>query len=426
MKEQANYAGRRTVVGAGPLQPVEFAFWSVQPQIVVENIAGYAAETGERIACIEISGDYEQVLSSEFSSGHGPHAFYAQRAEASLWYARGHIAPLVETETEIVPLLARMNRRLVAGARHADGRLIGLTYYSGGPFALFAHHAFAGNVELDAIDSWETLLEQIRRLKRENICTYPYLPRWHRSQTGLVWSVLSHLATEEVFDFATPSAPSVMSAILSFCRSLVDEALIPPSSLADRGDGAALDRWATGQHAFSFTMDYLAMDARERANRPINIPTARLPGRTGTPLMPGHALLCSRAGLDADMQRRATNLLVYLGGTAPDGLLRVHARWLSERLFAVPYPELDQDAGIRAKAALAFPSAMADACVQRLMSARQAAVVSPPTHAPWFLEWSAFCDHTIRDDLLSTKRRSANATAEALLEHWSELSTGRS
>ncbi|HEY6633306.1 MAG TPA: hypothetical protein VIZ90_17790, partial [Rhizobiaceae bacterium] len=321
--------------------------------------------------------------------------------------------------------LARMNPHLVAGARDGDRRLIGLTYYNGGPFALFAHQDFAGHIELDAVGSWENLLEAMRRLKREGICTHPFSPRWHSSQTGLVWSLLSHLATEGVLDFSMPGAPAALSAVVSFLRALVDEALVPPSCLADRGDAAALDRWVTGQHAITFTMDYLAMDARERAGRPINVPAARLPGRTGTPLMPGHALLCTRAGLDADMQRRATSLLAYLGGLAPDGSPRVHARWLSERLFAVPYPELDHADDMRAAAALAFPSAIADTCVQRLMLARQAAVVSPPTHAPWFLEWSAFCDGTVRDDLHSADRASPEATAEVLLERWVELSTGR-
>jgi hypothetical protein len=426
MNKQAHDAWRRTVVGAGRHEPVEFAFWSVQPEIVVDNISRYAAETGERIACIEIPGDYEHALSAEFSAGRGPHAFYAQRAEASLWYAGSHIAPLVETDAAIVPLLARMDPRFVAGARQADGQLLGLTYYNGGPFCLFAHQAFAGHLDLDDVNTWQGLLEEMRRLKQDGICIHPFLPRWHMSQTGLVWSVLCHLATEGVFDFAMPGAPAALSAMVSFFRILVDEDLVPPATLADQNDSAALERWATGRHAIAFTMDYLAIDACERVGHPINVPAAHLPGRTGTPLMPGHAVLCARAGLDADMQRRATNLLAYLGGTARDGSLRVHARWLSERLFAVPYTELDQDAGILAAAALAFPSDMADACVLRLMSARRAAVVSPLTHAPWFLEWSVFCDRTIRDDLLSTKRASTGAKAETLLERWSELSTSGS
>ncbi len=424
MKERTDDAWRRTVVGARGLQPVEFAFWSVQPNIVVNNIARYAAETGERIACIEIHGDYEDALSSEFACGRGPHAFYAQRAEASLWHAHGHIAPLAENDVDIGSLLTRMNPRLVAGARQADGRLIGLTYYNGGPFTLFVHHAFAGHVDLEAIASWQHLLDELRRLKRDGVCTHPFLPRWHSSQTGLVWSVLCHLATEGVTDFASPGAPAALAAMVSFFRALVDYALVPSSSLTDHGDVAALDRWVTGQHAVSFTMDYLAMDACERAGHPINIPARRLPGRTGTPLMPGHALLCLRAGLDAGLRKRATSLIAYLGGAAPDGSLRVHARWLSERIFAVPYPELDTDAGIRAAASLAFPPAMAAVCVQRLVSARQAAVVAPATHAPWFLEWSAFCDRTIRHDLMSTNRRSAYATADVLLQRWSTLSAG--
>ncbi len=341
MNEFDGPASRRTVVGNGGLEPLAFAFWSVRPDVVVDNVARYAAETGERIACIEIPGDYERTLDRQFSTGNGPDVFYAQRAEASLWDAAHHVQPLHEDDGIIAANLRRMDPRLIAGARNAEGQLLGLTYYNGGPFALFAHRDFTDAVDLDGLKTWNAVLDLVRRLRRDGRSANPFLPRWHSSQTGLVWSLLCHLASEGVLDFADPRAPAALHDALAFFRALVDEELIPAEALADKGDRAALDRWVGGRHALAFTMDYLAMDAAEAAARPIGIPAPRLPGRTGTPLMPGHALLCLRKGLHGERLERATRLLAHLGGAAPDGRLRVHARWLADHLFAVPYPELD-------------------------------------------------------------------------------------
>lgn len=421
MNESALPASRQVVVGAGGQTPLKFAFWGVRAEIVVDNVARYAAETGECVACIEVPGDYERALGQQFAAGEGPDVFYAQRAEASLWDAQGYLAPIDEADPRVAPLLRRMDRRLVDGARNRDGRLIGLTYYNGGPFALFVHEAFTGHVELDSLKDWKAVLNQLRLAKRDGLSPHPFVPRWHRSQTGLVWSLLCHLASEGVLDLDAPDAPAAMRDALAFFASLVDEDLVPAASLADEGDTAALERWASGGHMLTFTTDYLAMDACESAGRPINIVAPRLPGRTGTPLMPGHALLCIRSGIDDALLTRARGLLTYLGGTAPDGSLRVHSRWSSECLFAVPYAELDARADIRAGMARAFPEGLAEACVERLATARRSAEVSPLTHAPWFLEWSAMCDATIRYELLRDRTMSAASAADALLEKWSIL-----
>src|SRR5215218_1230345 len=71
--------------------PLRFAFWTVRPDIVARNLAHHARLAGERVEAMPIEGRYEAALAEARAAGRGPHAFYAQRAEASLWAAEGWI-----------------------------------------------------------------------------------------------------------------------------------------------------------------------------------------------------------------------------------------------------------------------------------------------------------------------------------------------
>ncbi len=406
---------RRTIIGTGPEPPLSFAFWGVRPDVVTDNLARFAADADERIVCHEIGGDYGAWLDGAFATDSAPMVFYAQRAEASAWDARGLLAELDDAGA-LGPSLKGMDSRLDAGARNAAGRLIGLTYYNGGPFALYRHSDAEG---LDNLTSWDAVLDALRRLRRGGMA-HPFVPRWHETQTGLIWSLLCHLASEGVLTLDDPAAPKAMTAALGFFQNLCREELVPPASVGDKGDAPALIRWASGRHALTFTMDYLAADAAQRAGRPVSVPLP-LPGATGTALMPGHALLCLNARHDPALRPRAEALLAYLGGRASDGSPAVHRRWLSECLFAVPYPELDHDPQVRDSIRRFFPDAQADESIACLVTARAGAQVSPLTHAPWFLGWSAKADALIRSHLLRNDNLDPEAVAERLLHRWATL-----
>lgn len=379
-------------------RPLRFAFWNVHPEIVFDNLARFA-ESGDAVEATCVDGDYAAHVATA-----RPEVFYAQRAEAALWSVEGRLALLSGTEAEIAPVLAGMDARLVEGARDPEGRLLGLTYYNGGPFALFVHadhRAGLGPVPRDMAG----LLGAAQRMRQAGLA-HPVLPRWHATQTGLVWSVLCHLAMEGVRDLTDPRAPAALARVLHGIGALVREGLVPPGAMADNGDGAALDRWVSGQHALWFTMDYLAADAAKRAGRPISHVVA---GLAGVPLMPGHALLCLAPGLEGDRAAAARRLIAWLGGAT------VHRRWAAEALFPVPLAEPADEVSMAAH----FPAG--DGSVRALIAARAAAQTSPVTQAPGALAWSDAADRLIRGGLVAGDLDPDRA-AFALLAAWRRLS----
>jgi multiple sugar transport system substrate-binding protein len=393
------FTGETRRFGQGA-RPLRFAFWNVHLEIVFDNLARFA-EAGEAVEGTCVEGDYAAHVTTA-----RPEVFYAQRAEAALWAHEGRIARLAGTEAEIAPILAGMDARLVEGARDAEGRLLGLTYYNGGPFALFVHADHRTRLGGPPSDM-AGILDAARRLRQAGM-PHPMLPRWHATQTGLVWSLLCHLAMEGVLDLTDLRAPAALARVLHAMDALVREGLVPPGALDDRGDGAALDRWVSGQHALWFTMDYLAADAVRLAGRPISHAVA---GLAGVPLMPGHALLSIAPGLDPDRAAAARRLVAWLGGPT------VHRRWSAEALFPVPL------SGPADETAMAAHFPPGDGSVRALIEARAAAQTSPVTQAPGALAWSEEADRMVRGDL-DAGTLDPDRAASALLAEWRRLSNG--
>jgi hypothetical protein len=391
-------------------EPIRLAFWDVCADIVRDNVRRFSEATGISVEADCVAGDYEAEIGGRLAAGRGPDVFYAQRAEAALWAEHGLIEPLDEREAPVAEALAGMDAALVEGARHADGRLLGTTYYNGGPFALFLRPGEEAEPE-----SWDALLDICRRAKRDGAAEHPFVPRWHATQTGLVWSILAHLASEGVTDLADPAAQAGLAEVLDLFAALVHDDLVPPASLADTGDRPALERWARGRHVVTFTVDYLAADAAEIAGRPVSRPAARLPGRAGTPLMPGHALVCLRRGTAGARHAAALRLAGHLGGR------EVHRRWLRERLFCVPRSELLDQPETRGAVGRHFAAGEADQAVERLAASRRRAVVSPPSRRPGMLAWTREADALVRGALLGERRIGPAEAAERLVASWGRL-----
>ncbi|WP_172961043.1 extracellular solute-binding protein [Oceaniglobus roseus] len=378
-------------------RPLDFVLWNVRPDTVQDNVDAFVRDTGTPVGMRVVEGDYHRLLGAEFATGRGPDLFYAQRAEAALWGAEGHVAPLDPGHPALAPALSAMDPRLVEGARDGRGRLLGLTYYNGGPFALFLREG------LEPPATWPAFLDLMRRCKRDGLARHPFVPRWHATQTGLAWSLLCHLATEGVFALEDEAA---VREVLDLWAALLSEDLVPPESLDDAGDAPALHRWASGAHCATFTMDYLAADALELSGAPVGVPVP-LPGRTGTPLMPGHALLCLRRGVEGQRRDDALALMAWLGGEG------VHRRWHRDHFF----PVACDMGGAWEQHERLFPAPVAKAAVARIAADRARAVCSPVTRGENALDWSAAADREIRA-ALRAGAPDLGQTARRVVEAW--------
>ena len=176
---------------------VRFAFWPARPDIVRDNIRLFESHSGISVEAIEIpDADYTAALETRLRSG-AVDIFYAQRGEAARWNAQGLIEHL-ERDRSVTDLVARMVPAIRESSFDLDGHLLGLTYYNAGPFALFRNEpmmtqaGFGGSQDPCSYPAcWDDVTRQARTIKRAALSDFPILPRWHRTQTGLVWSVIA-------------------------------------------------------------------------------------------------------------------------------------------------------------------------------------------------------------------------------------------
>ena len=176
---------------------VRFAFWPARPDIVRDNIRLFESHSGISVEAIEIpDADYTAALETRLRSG-AVDIFYAQRGEAARWNAHGLLEHL-EGDASIVSLVAQMMPPIRESSFDLDGHLLGLTYYNAGPFALFRNEpllaaaGFGGSEAPSSYPaSWDELTKWSQTMKRSGLSDFPILPRWHRTQTGLVWSLIA-------------------------------------------------------------------------------------------------------------------------------------------------------------------------------------------------------------------------------------------
>ncbi|WP_291296848.1 ABC transporter substrate-binding protein [Elioraea sp.] len=406
------------------------AFWPVRADIVTDNLATFSARTGIAVTPVPIEGDYAAAIEAAFASGEGPDVFYAQRGEASRWLTDGLIRPLDGLDGADA-ILAEHRPLIAASARADDRRIIGLTYYNAGPFALFRNEALLaaagfGTASDEATHPrrWEEVEAMARSIRARGLSDHPILMRWYRAPTGLPWAFLADCAAEgeRLVDAAWepllgPDTPAAM--VLARWRRLVREGLAPLAAL-DHDDVSIDDAWCAGGHAFYPTMDYLTAAYSARAPGRFSI-NATYPGATGDTLLLGHAILClSATPMPAARLSDAWRLLRFLGHRDDDGTLFVHRRWACEMNLWTPYEEIDRDEAVRAARRSFLPPGLAASALAWQDAQRTRAAAPPLVRAPGYMAWSAALARRIEHEVLKGDAPVAQVVA-CLREDWLRL-----
>lgn len=413
------------------MRPIRFAFWPVRPDVVLDNIRAFEAMTGLAVAAEAIpDAAYTHTIEQRLRAG-AVDVFYAQRGEAARWNALGLIEHL-ETEAAAASLVARMDPAMRESSHDGDGHLLGLTYYNAGPFALFrnepllARAGFAGTARPgDYPSDWDEVTRQAAAIRRAGLSDAPILPRWHRTPTGLVWSLIAQAwSAGERFaddgDAACFGLRTPMAATLGLWRRWWTEGLVPPEALGWKGDATAVESWMTGRHAWHLTMDYqFAAFAQACPTDPFTHNSPGLPGGSPTAAIPGHALLCmGRQPRDPARREAVLRLLRFLGGDDPSGGFAVPSRWIRELALPQPFAHLMDD-GARASLRGRFHAPLADEATAWLLANRARGVVPRLVRAPWFTAWSDVADAIVGDAFLA-KGGSLEAAVTALGEAWED------
>lgn len=327
--------------GGGPLNLVG---WRFAPEIVQQHVRKFERLYNDDVDYELVAGEYPTVVETKLIGGQNYDMLYAEESHYERWLAGGWSRTL-----EDLPGVQDMKDGLVPfavqGLSTREGELVALPYYSG-HYSLFYNEEHTSQLpRFNPPGTWEEVMELSREIKSRGIAEYPFLSNWGASWAFLSWALFAmwYSEGEPVFDEddnpTFGDGDSGFTKVLTWCKEMFDEGLIPPDALTYLEE--PLSMFQSGQHTFLIRSDY--------DQKVLNDPaTSKIPGAVKNAMMPGSSgetfawtsgyLMGANAPDD-----RAWDLLKFFGAKAKDGEFHVSKRWALDFGLGTPWKELARD-----------------------------------------------------------------------------------
>jgi len=415
--------------------PLVFSFWPWGSEIVTSNADIFMKDFGEKVDLQPIPGDYPAVLETKLASNSKLDMFYAQRGQASRWYAAGWIRPIDD-----MPGLDQIRSEMIPGLDKDtlgfDGKYLGLTYYNGGPFCTFMNTKlmadYGWQLSKNAADypqTWDEVTKIAQEMKKKGICENPILPAWYNAWSGMPWALTAHCFNEGEYFVddqfrATFSTETPLYKVLSMWQQWWKEDLVPKGILTTQ-ESTMIDLWTTGKHAFHSYMDYCHFIYGDKANKNIaehNIMMPQMPGATHETVLVGHALLCTGNHERSDADRlRAWELMKFYGWKDKAGNYHTHKRWAMKADLPIPYQSVYEDPEVKAALLAWMHPGAAEEQLKWQTEGRAKSLGPNVLKTPWHQEWDTFTWDLIRNDLLAEGSATPKDVVEQSRKKWDKL-----
>lgn len=323
---------------AAPSDPLHFVGWQYNPQIVSENVETFKGLYDENVNYELVPGEYHAVAETKLIAGQHIDMMYSEEDRIVRWNRAGWTRSL-EGLPGLDDIKAGMYDVNVHNMALPNGELGGLPYYTGfNSFVCNEKHLEAGGIEPPA--TWEELMDQCRKLKKDGISEYPYISAWTRQWPTLSWSLFSIWYSEgaKVFDenFDPDFGPE-FKKVLEMHRQMYEEELVVPDIMTLQGE--AVPNFATGEHTYMVVHEY--------DQKVFNTPDmSQIAGACRNAIMPGATrstfiwTAVYQMGANPVDEQRAWDLMQFFGGKASDGQYHVATRWALDFGLGTPHKEV--------------------------------------------------------------------------------------
>ncbi|MEZ5667352.1 MAG: extracellular solute-binding protein [Alphaproteobacteria bacterium] len=378
-------AGR---AAAAPADPLHFVGWQYNPQIVEENVGIFRDLYDENVNYELVPGEYHAVVETKLIAGQHIDMMYSEEDRILRWNRAGWTRSL-DGLPGLDAIKANMYDVNVRNMSLPDGSLGGLPYYTGfNSFVCNQNHLDAAGLEPPA--SWEELMDQCRKLKKDGIAEYPYISAWTRQWPTLSWSLFAIWYSEgaKVFDANNdPDFGPEFRAVLEMHRKMYEEELVVPDIMTLQGE--AVPNFATGQHTYMVVHEY--------DQKVFNTPDmSQIAGACRNAIMPGKTrstfiwTAVYQMGANPIDELRAWDLMQFFGGKAKDGNYYVARRWALEFGLGTPHKEVIESAEVQESFSQWKDMAVA---TQQLETATTRDVAK----TMWFPEWDWYMMGEVQD-----------------------------
>lgn len=373
---------------AEPSKPLNFVGWQYHPDIVAENVAKFQTLYDERVEYQLVAGEYQALLETMLIAGKNFDMLYSEEATLARWIAGGW-AQDVEGMPDLAAIKASMVPVGVKNLSLPNGKLGGLPYYAGYNAFIF-NDAHLSQAKLQPPTTWEELLDQSRKLKRDKVVEFPYVSAWQHNWASLSWSIFSIWYSEgaKVFDDKfEPVFDDKFERVLEMHRTMYKEGLVQPDIFTLPQEG--VPSFATGQHSFMVVHDYdqKVLNDPKLSQCAGKVKNVEMPGATHSTFSWVSMYLMGGTPVSKE---RTWELMRFFGGKAKDGQYHVIKRWALEFGLGTPYTEMLDDPEI-----IASYKQGKDVDVAR----KQLSISTPRdvSKTLWFSDWDWYMMGAVQD-----------------------------
>jgi len=332
-------------------KPINFSGWVFKPDTVKDYVSFYNQKFTGQVKYEAIPwAQYHPTMETRAFAGEIVDVMYCNHNNRERWFESGLIRA-VDDLPGVDELKRKMNPANLDSLKSKDGsKLLGLPYFTS-LFVLMYNEPMLAQAGLTlSFKSWDELIDQCLKLKKDKVSDTPFLPNWNASPSGTMPQLMTDCFSEgaQVFDaknqLIVDQEPGAARALERW-QKVYKADLVNPEVLTKTSSTDTHRLMWTGRYAYHTNHSYyLKTIAGEPENSKLAPKKARMtmyPGTGQTYMWTDSYVLNAKTKVLED----AWKFTKFLGGNL-NGDWYVQRQWCLISGLDNPYPEMYDHAEI--------------------------------------------------------------------------------
>jgi multiple sugar transport system substrate-binding protein len=331
--------------------PISFVGWTFRPDMVQAYVNFFNKTYGEQVNYSTLPWpQFHQTLEARAFAGDIVDVMYCFHSFRERWSQRGVIRALDDLPgaDELKKAMAPAS---LANLQNRDGKLVALPYFVNLYIMMYNEPLLQKAGFQKPAASWDELVEQCVKLKKDKHSEYPFLPNWNPTITGTTPQFLTDCFAEgaKVFDdknkLVIDQDPAIARVMERWQRAY-ELGLVTPEIFTKPSSTDVHRMMYTGRYAYySSISNYLqtiASNEKESQLAPKKAKMMPYPGKTGDTYswVDSYVLNANTKSLES-----AWKLMRFIGGNLNKDWY-VQRQWAFSSGLDCPYPALYDNAEV--------------------------------------------------------------------------------
>jgi ABC-type glycerol-3-phosphate transport system substrate-binding protein len=226
-------AAMGSIRSAKAAAPIQYVSWTFRPDLQQANVDFFNKTHNEDVKYSTLPWpQYHPTLEQRAFAGEIVDVAQTFHTFRERWSQNGLIRTLDE-----LPGADEIKKAMLPAAlqnlQNKDGKLVGLPYYTA-LYIMMYNEPMLQAAGLKPAGSWDELIEQSVKLKKDKVSAYPYLPNWNPTVTGFTTQFLTDCFAEgaNVFDPKTNKLiidqDPAIARVMERYQKMFELGIIPP------------------------------------------------------------------------------------------------------------------------------------------------------------------------------------------------------